>query len=79
LSVRSVVVETLAGQQPRNEVAYPVTVPLGTDAPTRIFASAPDSGLGRFRLTPRIDVRLPSEGARPSYRGSVTLSLVSGP
>jgi hypothetical protein len=79
LSVHSVVVETFAGQQPRNEVAYPVTLPLGTEAPTRIFASATDSGLGQFRLTPRVEVRLPPEDSGPTYSGSVTLSLVSGP
>ena len=79
LSVQSVSVETFAGQQPRNEVAYPVTLPLGTDAPTRIFASATDSGLGQFRLTPRVEVRLSPEESRLTYRGSVTFSLVSGP
>src|SRR3954468_949124 len=59
-----------------NAVSYPLT--LGTTA-TKFFNSALNTGLGKFDVTPSVDVAIPGNAYAGTYNSTVTLAAVSGP
>jgi hypothetical protein len=59
-----------------NSVTYPLTI--GSTA-NKFFNSAANTGLGRFDVTPTIDVAIPGNAYAGTYTSTVTLAAVSGP
>jgi hypothetical protein len=66
---------------PTNSIAYPLTVPAGSTAPTavKLFNSAVNSGLGDFTLTPNFSLAVPANAYAGSYSSTMTFSMVSAP
>lgn len=66
---------------PTNAIAYPVGVPAGATAPTpvKFFNAAAATGLGRFTVTPTVQVSVPANALAGTYTSTVTLAIVSGP
>jgi hypothetical protein len=66
---------------PTNSISYPVTIPAGTTAPAavKVFNSAANSGMGRFTITPTINVAIPGNSFSGSYTSTLTVAAVSGP
>src|SRR5207245_2790582 len=61
LAVEEVDVETRAGRPPTNRIVYPLPVPLADAPPARFVSAAPDSGMGSFRILPRVALVLPAD------------------
>jgi WxL domain surface cell wall-binding len=59
-----------------NSVTYPLTI--GSTA-SKFFNSAANTGLGRFDVTPTINVSIPGNAYAGTYTSTVTLAAVSGP
>jgi hypothetical protein len=59
-----------------NSVTYPLTI--GSTA-SKFFNSAANTGLGRFDVTPTINVAVPGNAYAGTYTSTVTLAAVSGP
>jgi hypothetical protein len=59
-----------------NSVGYPIT--LGSTA-AEFFNSAKNSGLGKFNVTPSVDVAIPGNAYAGTYTSTVTLAAVAGP
>ena len=83
-SVSSVSSACVAGgtcTAPTNAISYPLTVPAAASAPTavKLFNSAANTGLGRFTVTPTINVTIPGNAYAGSYSSTVTVAAVSGP
>jgi WxL domain surface cell wall-binding len=83
-SVASVTSSCVAGgtcTNPTNSIAYPLTIPAGTTAPTavKLFNAALNTGLGRFTITPSINVTIPGNSYAGSYTSTITIAAVSGP
>lgn len=66
---------------PTNNVTYPLGMPAGATAPTpvKMFNAATSSGLGRFTLTPTVQIAVPATTLAGAYTSTITLSIVSGP
>ena len=66
---------------PTNSVTYPVGVPAGSGPPTAVkfFNAAANTGMGKFTVTPTIDVSVPANAYAGSYSSTVTLAVASGP
>ena len=66
---------------PTNSLSYPLTVPAAASAPAavKLFNAAANSGMGRFTVTPTIDVTIPGNAYAGSYSSTVTIAAVSGP
>jgi hypothetical protein len=66
---------------PTNSVSYPLTVPAGATAPTavKVFNAAANTGMGRFTVTPSINVSIPGNSFAGSYASTLTIAAVSGP
>jgi hypothetical protein len=66
---------------PTNSVSYPLSVPAGASAPAAVkfFNAAASSGLGRFTITPSIDVSIPGNAYAGTYTSTVTFAVASGP
>lgn len=66
---------------PTNSVTYPLAVPAGATAPTpvKLFNAAAATGLGRFTVTPTVQVAVPATTLAGTYTSTITLSIVSGP
>lgn len=64
-----------------NSVTYPITVPAAATAPAavKVFDSAANTGMGRFTITPTIDVAIPGNSYSGSYTSTLTVAAVSGP
>ena len=64
-----------------NSITYPVTVPAAASAPAavKLFNSASASGLGRFTITPSINVTIPGNTYAGTYTSTITVAAVSGP
>jgi hypothetical protein len=64
-----------------NAIAYPVTIPAAATAPAavKVFNSAANSGLGRFTITPTVNVAIPGNSYAGSYTSTLTVAAVSGP
>jgi hypothetical protein len=66
---------------PTNAITYPVTMPAAATAPAavKLFNSATTTGLGRFTITPTIDVTIPGNAYAGSYSSTITVAAISGP
>jgi hypothetical protein len=66
---------------PTNAITYPVTVPAAATAPAavKVFNAAANTGMGRFTVTPTINVAIPGNSYAGSYTSTLTVAAVSGP
>jgi hypothetical protein len=66
---------------PTNAISYPLTLPAATSAPAavKVFNAAANTGMGRFTVTPSINVSIPGNSFAGSYTSTVTIAAVSGP
>jgi hypothetical protein len=66
---------------PTNSVSYSVGVPAAATAPAAVkfFNAAANTGMGRFTITPSIQVAIPGNSFAGSYTSTVTVAVVSGP
>jgi WxL domain surface cell wall-binding len=66
---------------PTNSVSYPLGLPAGATPPTAVkfFNAALTTGLGKFTLTPTVQVSVPANTYAGTYTSTVTLAIVSGP
>ena len=83
-SIASVVMACVAGgtcTSPTNAITYPVTMPAAATAPAaiKLFNSAATTGLGRFTITPTIDVTIPGNAYAGTYSSTITVAAISGP
>ena len=64
-----------------NAITYPVTVPAAATAPAavKVFNSAANAGMGRFTITPTINVAIPGNSYAGTYSSTLTVAAVSGP
>ena len=64
-----------------NAITYPVTVPAAATAPAavKVFNSAATTGLGRFTITPTVNVAIPGNSYAGTYTSTLTVAAVSGP
>lgn len=59
-----------------NSVTYPITI--GSTA-NKFFNSAANTGLGRFDITPTINVAIPGNAYAGTYTSTVTIAAATGP
>jgi hypothetical protein len=83
-SIASVSSSCVAGgtcTNPTNSITYPVTVPAAATAPAavKLFNAAVNTGMGRFTITPSINVTIPGNSYAGSYTSTLTVAAVSGP
>ncbi len=80
-SVSSACVSGSTCTNPTNSVGYPLTIPAAATAPTavKLFNAASSTGLGKFTLTPTVQVSVPANTFAGTYTSTVTLAVVSGP
>ena len=83
-SIASVASACTAGgscTNPTNAVTYPLTVPAAATAPTavKVFNAAANTGMGRFTVTPSINVAIPGNAYAGSYTSTLTIAAVTGP
>lgn len=66
---------------PTNAIAYPVAVPAAATSPTpvKFFDAAANTGLGKFTVTPTVQVSVPANTLAGTYTSTLTLAVVSGP
>ncbi len=66
---------------PTNGLSYPLTIPAAATAPAAVkfFNSAVNTGMGRFTITPTINVAIPGNSYAGNYSSTVTVAIVSGP
>jgi len=66
---------------PTSSISYPLTIPAAASAPTavKLFNAAANTGLGRFTITPSINVSIPGNSYAGSYTSTLTIAAVSGP
>jgi hypothetical protein len=66
---------------PANTVAYPVTIPAGTTAPSplTVYSAAAGSGTGGNTLTMQVSVAIPANTFSDTYKSTVTLAIIEGP
>jgi hypothetical protein len=66
---------------PTNAISYPLTIPAAGTAPAavKVFNAAANTGMGRFTITPSINVSIPGNSYAGSYTSTLTIAAVSGP
>ncbi len=66
---------------PTSTITYPLTVPAATSAPAavKLFNASANTGMGRFTITPSINVAIPGNSYAGTYNSTVTVAAVSGP
>jgi hypothetical protein len=66
---------------PTNAIAYPVTLPAATTAPTavKLYDAAAATGLGPSTVTLTFKLSVPPNAYNGSFSSTWTFSLVSGP
>ena len=66
---------------PTNSISYPLTIPAAASAPAavKVFNAAANTGMGRFTITPSINVSIPGNSYAGSYTSTLTIAAVSGP
>jgi putative surface cell wall-binding protein len=66
---------------PTNAVSYPLGLPAGSTPPTaaKFFNAAANTGMGKFTITPTVQVSVPANAFAGTYTSTVTLAVVSGP
>jgi hypothetical protein len=64
-----------------NAIGYPVTVPAAAVAPAavKVFNAAANTGMGRFTITPTINVAIPGNSYAGTYTSTLTVAAVTGP
>ena len=83
-SIASAAMSCTAGgscTNPTNAISYPLTVPAAATAPAavKLFNAAANTGMGRFTVTPTINVAVPGNSFAGAYTSTVTVAAVSGP
>ncbi len=83
-SIASAAVACTAGgtcTNPTNSISYPLTVPAAATAPAavKVFNAAANTGMGRFTITPSINVSIPGNSYAGTYNSTLTIAAVSGP
>ena len=83
-SVASVSQACFAGgtcTNPTNAITYPTTVPAAATAPAavKVFNAAANTGMGKFTITPTVNVLVPGNSFSGSYTSTLTVAAVSGP
>jgi WxL domain surface cell wall-binding len=83
-SIGSVASACVAGgtcTNPTSSISYPLTVPAAATAPTavKVFNAAAGTGLGRFTITPSVNVTIPGNSYAGSYASTLTIAAISGP
>jgi WxL domain surface cell wall-binding len=66
---------------PTNSVSYALGLPAGSTPPTaaKFFNAALNTGLGKFTVTPTVQVSVAGNAIAGTYTSTVTLAVVSGP
>ena len=66
---------------PTNSITYPLTVPAAATAPTavKVFNAAANTGMGRFTVTPSINISIPGNSYAGTYNSTLTIAAVTGP
>jgi hypothetical protein len=66
---------------PTNAITYPLNVPAAATAPAavKVFNAAATTGMGRFTVTPSINVAIPGNSYAGTYTSTLTIAAVSGP
>lgn len=66
---------------PTNSISYSLGVPAAATAPAavKLFNAAANTGMGRFTITPTVEVAIPGNSYAGSYTSTVTVAVVSGP
>jgi hypothetical protein len=66
---------------PTNSISYPLTIPAAATAPAavKVFNAAANTGMGRFTVTPSINVSIPGNSYAGTYTSTLTIAAVSGP
>jgi len=66
---------------PTSSLSYPTTIPAAATAPAAVkfFNAAATTGMGKFTLTPTINVQIPGNSYAGSYTSTLTIAAVSGP
>jgi hypothetical protein len=66
---------------PTNSIGYPLTIPAAATAPApvKFFNAALFTGLGRFTITPTINVSIPGNSYLGTYTSTLTIAAISGP
>ena len=66
---------------PTNSITYPLTVPAAASAPAavKVFNAALNTGMGRFTITPSINVSIPGNSYAGTYTSTLTIAAISGP
>jgi hypothetical protein len=66
---------------PTDSITYPLTVPAAATAPTavKVFNAATSTGMGRFTVTPSLNVLIPGNSYAGAYTSTLTIAAVSGP
>jgi hypothetical protein len=64
-----------------NSLSYPLTVPAAASAPAavKVFNAAANTGMGRFTITPSINVSIPGNSYAGTYNSTLTIAAVTGP
>jgi hypothetical protein len=83
-SISAVAVACVAGgscTNPTNAVTYGLAVPAGATAPTavKLFSAAASTGMGRFTVTPTVNVGILGNVYAGTYNSTVTVAVASGP
>jgi WxL domain surface cell wall-binding len=66
---------------PTSSIPYPLTVPAGSTPPTavKLFNAAANTGMGKFTVTPTVEVSIPANTYAGTYTSTLTVAVVSGP
>jgi hypothetical protein len=83
-SISAVAMACVAGgscTNPTNAVTYALAVPAGATAPTavKLFNAAATTGMGRFTITPTVNVGILGNVYAGTYNSTVTVAIASGP
>lgn len=83
-SVSAVSVACVAGgscTSPTNSVTYALAVPAAATAPAavKLFNAAANTGMGRFTVTPTVNIGIPGNVYAGTYSSTVTVAVASGP
>jgi WxL domain surface cell wall-binding len=66
---------------PTNSVTYPLGLPAGATPPTAVkfINAATNTGMGKFTITPTVQVTVLGNAFAGTYTSTITLAVVSGP
>lgn len=68
---------------PTNSISYstPLTVPAAAEAPEAVvfYNAAEDTGMGKFTITPTMQLKIPANAYAGEYTSTITLAIDNGP